>query len=199
MNNGEEVPQANRILQTNYFLFVFNTVHITWMICLSAAESNMLRFLLGSISLSVSSQESTSCSQPLRSLSELARFTTWAQRQSNPLLLSMSRCSLLTRLLLWLYLLLAGRQGSHKAELIRSGRTKNKWVKWWDARQGRKAGGSVETLVLWCHQDNIWKIICREGKEAEKVNAKWRGVTSKTVSAQGIFTYFILLPINTSF
>lgn len=193
------MPQASRILQTNSFLFVFNTVHITWMICLSAAESIMLRFLLGSTSLSVSSQEGTSCSQPLCSLSELARFTTRAQRWGNPLLLNVSRCSLLTRLLLWLYLLLAGSLGSHKANLISSGRTKNTWVKWWDARQGRKAGGSVETLVLWCHQDSIWKIIHREGKEAKKVNAKWRGVTSKTVSAQGIFTYFSLLPVNTTF
>lgn len=94
----------------------------------------MLRFLLGSISLSVTKQEEASCSPSRRSLSELAGFTTWAQRWGNPLLLSMSRCSLLTRLLLWLYLLSAGSLGSHKAELIRSGRTKNK-RRWSDEMQ----------------------------------------------------------------
>lgn len=47
------------------------------------------------------------------------------RKMRQPSFLSMSRCSLLTRPLLWLYLLLAGSLGSHKAELIRSGRTKS--------------------------------------------------------------------------
>lgn len=64
---------------------------------------------------------------------------------------------------------------------------------------GTKAGGSVETLVLWCHQGQCLEGYLQWVKEAMKANAKWYGVTGKAVSAQGIFAYFILFPVNTSF
>lgn len=129
-------------------------------------------FLLGSSSLSVITQKATSCPQSHCPLLELAGFTTWAQRWSYPLLLSTSRCSLLTRLLLWLCLLLAGSPGSHKAKLIRPGRTKSK-CGWSGEVQERveKRGICGKTGLLvspgQCVQDYLQKV-----KEAKEENAE---------------------------